>query len=419
MVGLAALAIAAVLPRRARPDRDERGSHDRRGADISLVCANPVRHGSLMMAEVLKQLRDRGWRVALVADTRLADERLDVGHNFPGLGFRSLVKDVRSLSLAAAWRDARAASRADRGVRPGGRVYGHYLLVAQALRYQLAFHYLASTRPRLVLLDFDRPAYARPLIHAARALEIATATLVHGSPQAATYLPVLADHVLVWGEAQRAFFRREKGEAQVHVVGRLAGRSVKSASTAGTQPRIVVCHSMEDLTEEEEAGLVRLVRSARRAGVRTELRPHPRDPTLDHGVRWSTVSAEVDGRHSDPGSADLSWLARDDIVVVVSSTVAVDALQAGASGVVIASEQRELPCDLVPLRASFDAVEMIPTVRPLARVALQELVAAEGERAGLLLNQAVKQIIASSPDRRAHLVDDAVDVVVGEVGEER
>ena len=57
-------------------------------------------------------------------------------------------------------------------------------------------------RPDAVLVEYDRGAFAAPIVAAARSLGIPTATMVHGSVHPHGYTPLLADVAFCWGEAQ-------------------------------------------------------------------------------------------------------------------------------------------------------------------------------------------------------------------------
>src|SRR5690606_19587649 len=77
----------------------------------------------------------------------------------------------------------------------------HLLLVQtqRAVRYADA---LAANPPAAVLVEYDRGAFAAPLVAAARSLGIPTATMVHGALSPVGYTPPLAELVTCWGEAQ-------------------------------------------------------------------------------------------------------------------------------------------------------------------------------------------------------------------------
>ena len=170
---------------------------------------------------------------------------------------------------------------------------------------------------------------------------------MHGTPSAATYLPLVAEQVLVWGRVQARFFAEHAPAAHVTVVGR------PDLEPLDPQPRgpsrLVLCHSMEDLSATEVSRLGALVAQARADGTRVVLRPHPRDPGLRSGRGWAGLTTSADEISLGPGRlADL--LGPDDVVVVATSTSAVDALALGVRTIVVADPGRVLSSDLTAMR---------------------------------------------------------------------
>lgn len=308
------------------------------------VVANPVAHGARLARAIVRggeRAATPEARPVVVADGRLADPELEVDLSFPAVGVRSVWRHAR-------WRDVRPALAAVRARdRRVGRVAWWYLVLAQSTRYRLAEELVRGRgSPGTLLVDFDRAAYARPVVYAARRAGWRVVTLVHGSPTTATYLPVLAQHVLVWGDAQREFFAEHAPRATTTVVGRPDVEP--RPSTQGPGERLVVCSSLEDLTGPETARLVDVVDAARRRGRPTTLRLHPRARVPEGG--WVEVAAAVD--QVDGGLTPLAQaVGPGDTVVVVASTAAVDALLLGCDVLVVADASRDVPADVAEIRS--------------------------------------------------------------------
>jgi hypothetical protein len=199
-------------------------------------------------------------------------------------------------------------------------------------------------------------------VHAARRHGVLTATLVHGTPNASNYLPVLADEVLAWGRVQEAWFRAHGVGAGIHLVGRpdVTTRALHSSET----PRVVIANSAEHLSETEVNRLCDRVREAKESGAEAVLRLHPSQDAAALDPQWAELASLVDD--VVVGTAPLAEsLHADDIVVVISSSSAVDALARGVQAEVLADPERVLPADLEALVAARRAG--IP-VEPAAHV---------------------------------------------------
>lgn len=327
VVGWAALALGCMTPARV-------GSGS---SSVRFVVANPVAHGARLGAAVARILPKAS---AVVTDHRLADEALTAGDHFPSLAPRSMPRIVTLSRLSAAFRlrrSLRAVPAAD------SRIYAEYLFFAQAIRFAAARDVLNRGTTRLVLVDFDRPAYSAPWVHAAKAAGITTATLVHGVPNEWNYLPVMADHVLVWGEVQERWLRDHGVGAGIHIVGRpdIGHAPLQESPT----PRLVVSHSAESLSAAEVRRVRARIVRARDQGMEVLLRLHPSLPVDRMGDDWQRVAEAVDRVVS--GSSSLSEdLGCGDVVVAITSSSVMDALAMGVRAEVLADPERPLPADL-------------------------------------------------------------------------
>lgn len=311
------------------------------------VASSATRHGARLTTAVVRASADARVPNAVVADDRLADPDVPVDIDFPDLGIRSMVRVVRPRALLRAWGTVRRTGAAGRWSA------GYpYRLLAQAVRFYLADEVVGSAGP-VVVVDFDRSPYAWPLVRAAQAAGRTAVTLVHGSPSAGSYLPLVADHVFVWGRVQREFFARSSG-ADVSVVGRPELEVPGPRPTTGER-RVIVCESREALSHDEVVRCADAVRCARDAGREVVLRPHPISARLGlrRGSGWDELAAEVD-RVSDDGAPLSEVLRCDDEVIVVTSTAGIDALAVGVQVRVLADADRVLPCDLEAVRAWTD-----------------------------------------------------------------
>lgn len=312
--------------------------------DITLVLANPVGHGRRFGLAIREALE--GSRVEVVADRRIADAEIASELiDFPSLTIRSM---TGLISFSALW----TAMKLRRKVRLNpndfklARTYLEVLFLLQAVRYFMAASMISELpTDHLWLTDFDRHAYSRPLIWQAKKLGRRTATMVHGTP-GNTYLPFIAQTVLVWGRSQAEWVQTIAPEATVHIVGRPELSALVSPSQAC---RLRVVHSMEQLTVREVDALRAVCQAARRASLDVSFRLHPSasNDLLDR--HWLDILDKADIEECTTGF--LESLRAGDLVVGVSSTAIVDALAVGLPAWVMADPSRELPCDLEFLKA--------------------------------------------------------------------
>ncbi|WP_168225735.1 hypothetical protein [Pseudarthrobacter sp. NIBRBAC000502771] len=310
---------------------------------ITIALANPVEHGSKLGLAVRKALLASP--AAVMADRRLADSELgDQLIDFPSLTVRSLAGLV---SFGDIWRAVKLRRRTQLvcGEVKQSRIYLELLFLLQAIRYLLAERVVAAfPRDHLLLTDFDRDAYNRPLVWHANMLGRHTATLVHGTP-GKTYLPFLAQSVFVWGGSQAEWVGRLQTKTKVHVVGR---PELSFAISAGKPARLRVVHSMERLTTGEVHCLREVCHAARKAGLDVSFRLHPSAPRDSLDGQWGAVIGDAEIEAGESGFLDS--LEPGDLVVGVSSTAIVDAVAVGLPAWIVADSERQLPCDLEFLR---------------------------------------------------------------------
>lgn len=348
--GFAALLLGALRPGRPR--------HTASTPAVVFAVANPVAHGARFSAAAARALATYG-RTAVVADASVATAALDIGTAFPGLGRRALATHTTWRSLVFAVRCRLRAHGRDVAALNGSRAWREFVFVAQAARFHLASALLRDLPATAVFVtDYDRHAYSRPLIAAASAAGMRTATLVHGAPNAANYAPAIAANVLAWGDAQDAWWESMSPETTRHIVGR--PDLVRRVDPLTECTSVIVAHSKEKLDVGEEARLQELLSAAAERGARTTLRVHPSLAPSELDGAWARLAATADA--VDSGTGPLADVAGPETtVVVVSSSTLVDALLAGARGVVVASEDRELPCEVayVRRRQSADLVGQV------------------------------------------------------------
>lgn len=361
-----------------------------RPAGIVLVVANPVQHGARFALAVIESAASADVRIATVADGRLADRSLVVDLDFPGIGVRSMIRvaDVRGLRWA--WRVVLRGSQAAVWL-PRRRLVRTYLVLAQALRYRVATMTVAGLPASCGhVVDYDRNTYARPWGWAVQRAGHTLTTLVHGSPSVATYLPLIASHVLVWGDVQRAFV--EGASARATVVGR---PEIMMVARRSERPTCFVCHSMEDLSDREVSRLVKTLERLRSEGYSLVLKPHPKSRAGGIiGRGWSEVAGFV-GSSADAQAPLFSLLGLGDVIVTITSTSAVDALCAGIPALVLSDTGRPLSCDLEVIRdwtaALADGVQSLADVDLTATRA--QLVTAVGDEAGLMMGRALVRLL--------------------------
>lgn len=322
-----------------------------RRSRMLFVVANPVAHGARLASAVMRALPSDA---TIVTDHRLADPSVAAGEHFPSLAARSLIRVVTPARLREALRLRRARSALPRA---GSRLYAEYLFLAQAVRFAAARDLLTEGGAEAVVADFDRAPYSSPLVHAAKELGVVTVTLVHGMPNRANYLPVLADHVLAWGEVQRSWFHEHGVDAAIHLVGR---PDVPDEPSRGAgAPRLIVSQSAEDLSDAELTRILDRVRTAADGGLATVLRLHPSVSADALDQRWRRVAEAVELTIVGRGALS-DDIGAGDVVAVIESSSAMDAIAGGARVEVLADAERVLPADLEALVRARDSGQEVP-----------------------------------------------------------
>ncbi|MFJ6280542.1 hypothetical protein [Arthrobacter subterraneus] len=339
LLGFLLIAIGIVTPKR-RPDT--------RDGAVWFVVSNPVAHGARLCASVSSALKR--FPLQILADHSVKDPTVESQDHFPGLGLRSI---AGASSISGIWRSI-VVRRALGSMPPGdgNRFWAEYLFFAQTLRYMAAREaMLVPAKVKLVIVDFDRAGYGRPIVYWAKRAGIPIVTLVHGSPVATTYMPILADSVLVWGECQRNWLKRLAPEVPVHEIGRSDVEFEDRWS--GRVDRLVICHSGEALTGLEEQRLNALIERGLERGWVIRLRVHPSWGVKAMGPGWAGVQ-NASSSASPLGLSLKEDLTDRDVVVVVSSSAAVDAIFLGVPVFVIADEDRALACDVEEIRRASE-----------------------------------------------------------------
>ncbi len=227
-------------------------------------------------------------------------------------------------------------------------------LMVASQRVLGCLQFLEAHGPSAILTEYDRNALWSCLVLAARKIGIPTLTLVHGviERDAFGFSPVLADHILCWGELDRAKLV-DAGEAssRVMVAGcprlsrELPSRSFEgrrrlgidhdgSVAMLATSPESIrfelaeaFCSAVEQLPDV--AGVVRLHPSEDLASYQAMIARHP------------TVSFVENGRTSVDEA-----LAAADVVVVRASGFGSDALVKRKPVVVLSPDQKPTGHDL-------------------------------------------------------------------------
>ena len=240
--------------------------------------------------------------------------------------------------------------------------------------------FLEAHRPSVILTEYDRNQLWSCLVLAARMLGIPTLTLVHGvmGPDAWSFSPVLADHILCWGELDRAkLLKAGEAPSSVTVAGcprlnrELPGRSLEGRRRLGiehdgtvvmlaTSPESIrfelaetFCKAIEQLPGM--SGVVRLHPSEDLASYRTMIARHP------------SVSF-VENRRASMDEA----LAATDVVVVRASGFGSDALVKRKPVVVLSPDRKPTghDWDLIELAGcphAHDSDELAAVLGQMAR----------------------------------------------------
>ncbi|TFD79133.1 hypothetical protein E3T54_05500 [Cryobacterium sp. Sr8] len=364
--------------------------------EVLFIVANPVAHGARLAQSVTRGVRSS--TLSLVADARFSDPALAVDFAFPGISARSLkaTVTVRRLRFAVA---ARRALPRGVGLRGSANwLYREYIFAAQAVRYAATHAAVSKLAPTTILLtDFDRSAYCRPWIWAAKRAGMATATLMHGSPNELNYIPVLADNALVWGQAQESWLAQRSPDTSTMIIGRPDLSSTRL--TTAPAERVVLCHSREALTPRETQAVGAQLRAFKSRGLTICLRFHPTSAKEDLGPGWHAIAGMADEVVPGRGSFAAS-LRGSDIVVCVASSAAIESVALGIPTIVLAGADRSLPADLEAIRAQTP--EMLEATRGSGPVVLSgssayvrlaaHLLAASGPAASDRLDRAVTAV---------------------------
>lgn len=230
--------------------------------------------------------------------------------------------------------------------------------------------HLRENRYTLVLADYDRYSGNAPMIMAARALGIPTLSLVHGATNPITnYVPVLAEHLLVWGEHHEELFRvHNKTSPEIHIVG---NPKVHSYRRRGVEFRHIGL-GMTRLPSSDRKKILNLFLAGTEAFSARSVKIHPQENVLDYGDFSATQNLEILGaeisvsqflesidvlcvRRSQLGSDALSY----HIPIIICDGIDADDLQNGAvlaeqAGCPIVNTSRELSLEIERLRTDED-----------------------------------------------------------------
>ena len=256
--------------------------------------------------------------------------------------------------------------------------------VATVLR---AEYMLEKARPRLVLAEEDRKENVGIIIQVARKMGIPSATLVHGlrggdSFQSSMWTPLIADHLIVWGEWMRQdFIQLGIPEDQILVGGyprlqpiiqkdRKKDRELIDAQGGSRGMRVVVMLS-NSLTEEKPAVDMFMDAQNHAPDCYFMVRPHPVE-----NLSWYAAHL-TDGlqRVQDPHHwTILQSLAAADIVVGTFSTSCIDAILVGKPVILIHDstvDYRDVPM----LQEAVDrgVMSVADNAKQLARLIQEEL----------------------------------------------
>ena len=285
--------------------------------------------------------------------------------------------------------------------------------------------FLEAHRPSAILTEYDRHSLWSCLVLAARTLGIPSLTLVHGviERDAFGFSPVLADHILCWGELDRAKLI-DAGEASSRVT--VAGcprlsRDLPRPSLEGrrrlgidhdgpvamlaTSPESIrfelaeaFCRALEQLPDV--SGVIRLHPSEDLASYQAMIALHP------------TVSFVENGRTSVDEA-----LAAADVVVVRASGFGSDALVKRKPVVVLSPEQKPTGhnLDLIELAGCPHAHDADELAAAVGRMAADPAFRAERE---VEAEHFVTQFCAAFGDESANITAAAVRAVAdrGELG---
>ena len=253
-------------------------------------------------------------------------------------------------------------------------------LMVASQRVLGCLRFLEAHRPSVILTEYDRNALWSCLVLAARKLGIPSLTLVHGviERDAFGFSPVLADHILCWGELDRAKLL-DAGEASSKVLVAGCPRLSRDLPSPSLEVRrrlgvdhsrpVVMLATSSDSTRFElaEAFCTAMEQLPGASGV---VRLHPSDNLTSYQTmiaRHPTVSFVENGRVSVDEA-----LATTDFVVVRASGFGSDALVKRKPVVVLSPDQQPTghDLDLIELAGcphAHDAAELAAVLGRLTR----------------------------------------------------
>lgn len=211
-------------------------------------------------------------------------------------------------------------------------------LVQQSRQVTTFLGALQVIEPRAVISEFDRGAFASPLVLAAGALGIPTITMVHGAVSLRGLTPLVADIALCWGEDQvEAFVRAGTPPGRLVVTG--CHRTGLTASPDADEVRrrlgipagrdVVVLATTNGPPPAERLRFARVFCEAMagRPGVAAVVRVHPVERPDDYSavVREHPFVRLVD----DSRATTEETLAMASLLVCGESTIGVDAVLQG------------------------------------------------------------------------------------------
>ena len=214
--------------------------------------------------------------------------------------------------------------------------------------------FLEAHRPSVILTEYDRSALWSCLVLAARKLGIPSLTLVHGviERDAFGFSPVLADHILCWGELDRAKLI-DAGEApsKVTVAGcpRLS-RDLPSPSLDGRRrlgldhdgPVAMLATSPESIRLELAEAFCKAIEQL--PGISGVVRLHPSEDLASY---QTVIASHPTVSFVENSSASMDEaLAATDVVVVRASGFGSDALVKRKPVVVLCPDQEPTGHDL-------------------------------------------------------------------------
>jgi hypothetical protein len=339
------------------------------GEKLMVTCCTNEQRIRELMLPIVHELSSHG--VVVVGTEVGVTEHLPAGQRFdliPALGLAPVPLDRRTRWLrdvvVAAPRWVRALARSGRRGEIG---FGDALavlrtLVVQSRRTRWAEGYLRATKPAVLVTEFDRGMKSAPLVIAARAQGVRTITLVHGTVNPRTYLPPLADHVLVWNDVQARLFAAS-GDCEVSVVGyhRISTSTRRELRRATTS--LLFASSGPEPGDVKRRIAVDVVEAARAAGWTSTIRLHPLDP----GGLYDDLSTEAPYVVQRPGEvAVVSAIEASDVVVSTRSTIGSEALMLGVPAITFAPSDPDGRDPSLDKDAARGPEELVAALRGLA-----------------------------------------------------